>query len=46
MAPETDETAVRMVFFRGREEAYRVEFTVQGGDWKISGFEPTTRSIE
>ena len=46
VAPETDETAAHMVFFRGREEAYRVEFTPQGGDWKISGFEPTARNIE
>ena len=46
VAPETDETAAHMVFFRGREEAYRVEFTPQGGDWKISGFEPTARDIE
>jgi hypothetical protein len=35
-----------MVFFRGREEAYRVEFVAQGGEWRISGFEPTARNIE
>ena len=46
VAPETDETAVHMVFFRGRDEAYRVEFGVQGHEWKISAFEPTTRTIE
>ena len=46
VAPETDETASHMVFFRGRDEAYRVEFVAQDGEWKIAGFEPTARTIE
>ena len=46
VAPETGESSSNMVFFRGREEAYRVDFVQQGHDWKIAGFEPTTRSIE
>jgi hypothetical protein len=46
VAPETDETASHMVFFRGPSETYRVDFVQDGGDWKITNFEPTTRSIE
>lgn len=45
-APETDESAQQMVFFRGKEEAYRVEFASRGADWVIAGFEPTSRTIE
>jgi hypothetical protein len=46
VAPETDETAQQMVFFRGKDEAYRVEFAPRGTDWVITAFEPTTRTIE
>lgn len=46
VAPDTEEGAQHMVFFRGREEAYQVDFAVQGRDWKISGFQPTQRTIE
>jgi hypothetical protein len=46
VAPETDENSQEMVFFRGREEAYRVQFTQRGHDWVISNFDLTTRSIE
>jgi hypothetical protein len=45
-APETDETGDHLVFFRGRDEAYRVDFMSQFGEWKIMGFEATSRSIE
>jgi len=46
VAPDTDESAQQMVFFRGKDEAYRVDFAARGADWVIAGFEPTTRSVE
>ncbi len=46
VAPATDESALEMVFFRGREEAYRISFQARDGDWVVSGFEPTKRSLE
>jgi hypothetical protein len=46
VAPETDESAQQMIFFRGKDEAYRVEFAPRGPDWVITAFEPTTRTIE
>lgn len=46
VAPSTDETAREMVFFRGKEEAYRVSFESRYGQWLISGFSATTRSVE
>jgi len=46
IAPATDETPQQMVFFRGQEEAYRVEFERNGEAWLIAGFEPVTRSVE
>jgi hypothetical protein len=46
LAPETDESANSMVFFRGKEEAYRVQFVNQDDNWLISGFDPTARTIE
>lgn len=46
VAPATDENALEMVFFRGREEAYRITFQARDGDWVVSGFEPTQRSLE
>ena len=45
-APETDESAIQMVFFRGQGEAFRVTFEAREGDWVIAGFEPTVRSLE
>jgi len=45
VAPGTGAGAVEMVFFRGNQEAYRVRFTSRGG-WRITGFDPTSRSIE
>jgi len=45
-APETDESAIQMVFFRGQHEAYRVTFEAREGDWVVAGFEPTARSVE
>lgn len=46
VAPGAGETPSQMVFFRGDQEAYRVYFTRQGGQWLITGFEETTRSVE
>ena len=46
VAPETDETAQQMIFFRGKDEAYRVNFVQHSGEWLIEGFEPTSRTIE
>jgi hypothetical protein len=45
-APATDETAHEMVFLRGKDEAWRVSFLAQGGDWKISGITSTSGVIE
>jgi len=45
-APSSDETAHEMVFFRGEQEAYRVTFEGRAGRWTITGFTPTTRSVE
>jgi hypothetical protein len=46
IAPATDETPATMVFFRGQEEAYRVEFERSGGQWLIAGFEAVPRTVE
>lgn len=46
VAPSTDETAREMVFFRGEQEAYRVSFESRSGEWKIAGFEATSRTVE
>ncbi len=45
-APQTDESAIEMVFLRGASDAYRVRFEAREGDWVIAGFEPTQREIE
>jgi hypothetical protein len=46
LAPDTDENATEMVYFRGKEEAYRVQFTQRGTEWLIQNFDVTTRSVE
>jgi hypothetical protein len=46
VAPGADGREGDMVVFRGNQEAYRVHFSRRGGDWIITGFEPTSRSIE
>ncbi len=46
VAPGSDENALEMVFFRGARDAFRVTFQARDGDWVVSGFEPTKRSIE
>jgi hypothetical protein len=46
IAPGTEEDAHEMVFFRGNQEAYRVQFSGRGGEWRITGFQPTMRSVE
>ena len=45
VAPGTSAGAAEIVFFRGNQEAYRVRFTSRGG-WRITGFDPTSRSLE
>lgn len=45
-APGTEENAPEMVFFRGRSDAFRVNFQARGGGWVVLGFESTTRSVE
>ena len=46
VAPGTEDDARELVFFRGNQEAYRVQFTGRAGTTRISGFQPTTRSVE
>jgi hypothetical protein len=46
LAPGTEPRSEHAVYFRGRQEAYRVHFAERGDDWVITGFEPTSRSIE
>jgi len=46
IAPGTEPDARDMVIFRGNQEAYRVHFARRGDDWLVSGFEPTSRSVE
>jgi hypothetical protein len=46
VAPETDINASVMVFFRGPEEAYRIEFSPRDGGWVIQNFDATSRSVE
>ena len=46
VAPGTEEDSRDMVFFRGNQEAYRVQFAGRGASTHISGFQPTTRTIE
>ena len=35
-----------LVVFRGTQEAYRIHFAPRGDDWVVTGFEPTSRSVE
>jgi hypothetical protein len=46
LAPGTPPTDRDLVLFRGQQEAYRVHFAPRGPDWIVTGFEPTTRSVE
>jgi len=46
LSPGNEGRSEHLVFFRGRQEAYRVHFARRSGDWAITGFEPTSRSIE
>jgi hypothetical protein len=46
VAPETDEAATSMVFFRGRDEAYKVSFIARDEDWLVSAIVPTSNAIE
>ena len=46
LSPGSQGRSEHLVFFRGTQEAYRVHFAPRGDDWVITGFEPTSRSIE
>jgi hypothetical protein len=46
LSPGSGSKSESLVFFRGPQEAYRVHFVARDDDWLISGFEPTSRSIE
>ncbi len=46
VAPATDESPRRIVFFRGVNEAYRVDFESRGEDWVIASFESIPRTVE
>jgi hypothetical protein len=46
LSPGSEGRSQHLVFFRGSQEAYRVHFAPRGDDWVITGFEPTSRSIE
>jgi hypothetical protein len=46
LAPGTSPTDPDLVLFRGPQEAYRVHFSPRGGDWFVTGMEPTTRNVE
>ena len=46
LAPGAVAGASDLVLFRGSQEAYRVHFVPRGEDWVVTGFEPTSRSLE
>jgi hypothetical protein len=46
IAPATDETPGRMVFFRGEKEAYAVQFAARDHAWLITRFDSTPRSLD
>ncbi len=46
LAPGTEGNAPELVFFRGSNEAFRVQFEQRGREYRISGFESTNRNIE
>jgi hypothetical protein len=46
VSPGTEGTSSEIVFFRGTTEAYRVRFERRDGQWLISDFQSTSRSIE
>ncbi len=46
VAPATDETATHMVFLRGAGEAYDLQFALTGGEWLVSGIQPTDHKVE
>lgn len=46
LAPGSSPNAHDLLLFRGSQEAYRVHFGPRGDGWVVTGFEPTTRTIE
>lgn len=45
-APGSDLSASELVFFRGRQDAYRVSFQSRGNGFVVLGFEAVPRSVE
>jgi predicted small lipoprotein YifL len=45
-APGAEEASDEMTFFRGTREAYKVRFTLRGGQWVITDLQATQRSVE
>lgn len=46
LAPGAAANTSELVVFRGAHEAYRIHFAPRSDDWVVSGFEPTSRSVE
>jgi hypothetical protein len=46
VAPGSDESAEEMTFFRGTREAYKVRFALRNGEWMITDFQSTPRTVE
>ena len=46
LAPGNAPSARDLVMFRASQEAYRVHFATRGDEWVVTGFEPTSRSVE
>ena len=45
-APTSDESPLRLTFYRGQQESYLVRFESHGGNWLISGFDSVPRNVE
>lgn len=46
LAPGGAGNARELLMFRGNQEAYRIHFGQRGDDWLVTGFEPTSRTID
>jgi hypothetical protein len=46
VAPGAATGARDLLIFRGTREAYRVHFRERGDEWVVTGFEPTSRTID
>ena len=45
-APSSEESPLRLMFYRGQQESYLVRFESRGGNWLISGFDSVPRNVE